>query len=60
MRKQIHINHITKALDKQSKIRGVNLCKLYTVTLHKNRLLFFIPATQVFVTVRSHLSIFVL
>ena len=51
---------IIKDSSAQSKIQGVNLCNMHTVILHKNRLLFFIPATLVFVTVLFHLSFFML
>lgn len=42
--------HNIKQAPVQSKIRDANLCKLYTVILHKTHLLFFIPVNTVFVT----------
>ena len=50
-KKPIYGYHTTKQAHTQSKIRKANLCKLYTVILHKIHLLFFIPANTVFVTV---------
>lgn len=45
-------------MDKQTKIRSVNLCNMYTVILHKNHLYIFIPTATLFVTELISSSLF--